>query len=192
MTKIIAINGSPRKTGNTSIMLNLLIDNMSISDAECEYVELSSLDIKFCMACRACYNSKNMKCILNDDMNVLFQKLLSADVIILGSPTYVADVSGQMKTFIDRASYISGANDKALSRKIGAAVVAVRRAGAMHAFSTINNFFLLNDMLVIGSNYWNVGIGWGIGEVNNDTEGLDNIKKLGKNISWLSNKIKNK
>ncbi len=191
MANILAINGSPRANGNTSILLTNVLESIkhNYEGAVCEVVQVTSLDIRGCVACRACYNNKNMKCILNDDMNALFAKMVNADVILLGSPTYVSDVSSQIKAVIDRASYMSGANDKALARKLGAGVVAVRRAGSVHAFNTINNFFLLNDVVVIGSTYWNNGIGWEKGEVENDAEGLECLKRLGENIAWILDKI---
>ena len=115
--------------------------------------------------------------------------MISADGIILGSPTYFSNVTSEMKAFIDRVGYIGIANDFLFKRKIGAAVVAARRAGAIHAFNSINHFLFIQQMIIPGSSYWNLGIGRQIGEVNNDTEGMKTMENLGKNIAWLLKKL---
>ncbi len=191
MKKVLAVNGSPRKNGNTFILLNHVIDSIKAeySDVECEVLETAPLKLEGCNACRACFKTLDMKCIIKDDLNMIVEKMVEADVIILGSPTYFADVSSDMKAIIDRAGYVTGANNKALSRKIGASVVAVRRIGAMPAFNTMNNFFYISDMVIPGSTYWAMAIGREKGEVNDDEEGLRTMKRLGQNIAWLLEKL---
>ncbi len=191
MKKVVAINGSPRKNGNTYHLLNKTLESIKAikPDVECEIIETAQLKLEGCNACSACFRNKNMKCIINDDMNMIIEKMVSADAIILGTPTYFADVSSEMKAIIDRAGDVVIANDRALSRKIGASVVAVRRAGGIPAFNTMNNFFFINDMIVPGSTYWNVGIGLDKGDVNNDEEGIATVTRLGENIAWLLDKL---
>jgi multimeric flavodoxin WrbA len=115
--------------------------------------------------------------------------MLGADGILLGSPTYVADVSPEIKALIDRAGMVGRANDDMFRRKVGAAVVAVRRAGAIHAFDTLNHFFLIMEMIVPGSSYWNIAIGREKGEVEKDAEGIQTMKILGQNMAWVLKKI---
>ncbi len=116
--------------------------------------------------------------------------MAAADAIILGSPTYFGDVSSEMKAFIDRSSMVNKANGYIFKRKIGAAVVAAGRAGAVHALDTMNHFFLLSQMIIVGSNDWNVGTGMEIGEVLDDEEGMKTMHQLGENMAWLMKKIK--
>ena len=112
-----------------------------------------------------------------------------ADAIILGSPTYFADCTAQIKALIERAGFVSKANGEMFKRKVGAAVVSVRRSGAIHAFDTLNHFFTIGQMITVGSSYWNIGVGREIGEVEKDEEGLLTMSILGKNMSWLIKKI---
>jgi len=133
--------------------------------------------------------NKNQRCVVDNDFaNECIEKMLKADGIILGSPTYFADVTAETKALIDRAGYVARANSDMLQRKIGAAVVAVRRAGAIHAFDSINHFFLISQMIVPGSSYWNIGIGRAIGDVEQDEEGLETMRILGRNMAWLLKK----
>jgi multimeric flavodoxin WrbA len=115
--------------------------------------------------------------------------MIEADAIILGLPVYYSDLTAGMKALIERAGFVSRANDELFKRKVGAAVVAVRRAGAIHAFDSINHFFFINQMIVPGSSYWNIGIGRDIGEVEGDVEGVQTMKTLGQNMAWLLKKL---
>ena len=124
-----------------------------------------------------------------DIVNECIDKMHAADGILLGSPTYFSDVTAGMKALIERAGMTARANPEMLKRKVGAGVVAVRRAGAMHAFSSLNLFFLIGQMIVVGSNYWNIGIGREPGEVEKDTEGVQTMKTLGQNMAWLLKKL---
>jgi len=131
----------------------------------------------------------NTRCAIDsDELNSYIEKALKANIIIIGSPTYFADVSSETKALIDRLGFVARANGL-LKDKIGAAVVAVRRAGAVHVFNTINNFFMINSMLVVGSTYWNLGFGKAKGDVQKDSEAVENMKDLGKRIALLSKKI---
>ena len=115
--------------------------------------------------------------------------MIEADGIILGSPTYFTDVTAEMKALIDRSGLVAKVNGDLLRRKVGAAVVAVRRAGSIHVFDTLNHFFFISQMVVPGSIYWNVGIGRNIGEVEEDEEGIRTMTVLGENMAWLLGKI---
>ena len=184
--KVIAFNGSARKEGNTSILINYVLDELQKRGIETETFNLRGKKIHGCIACQKCFENKDQRCsVTNDVLNECIEKMLEADGIILGSPTYFTDVSTEMKALIDRAGFVAKANGDMFRRKVGAAVVAVRRAGSVHVFSTINNFFLISQMIIPGSNYWNMGIGRDKGEVEKDEEGIGTMKLLGENMGWL-------
>ncbi len=188
--KVIAFNGSSRKEGNTSILLNLVLDELKAEGIETEIYSLAGKPIQGCIACFKCFEKKNKRCNVDKDIvNECIQKMVEADGILLGSPTYFADVSASMKALIERCGMVGRANADLYKRKVGAAVVAVRRAGGLHVFNSLNYFFTINEMIVPGSSYWNVGIGRQPGEVNNDAEGVQTMKNLGKNMAWLLKKI---
>jgi multimeric flavodoxin WrbA len=189
--KVVALNGSARKGGNTAILLRYVLKELESEGIETELIELSGKKIHGCVACRECSRNKDGRCgQKNDDGNALIEKMVQADGILLGSPTYVADISPEIKALIDRACLVSKANGGIFRRKVGAAVVAVRRAGAIHALDTLNHFFLISEMIVPGSTYWNIGYGREIGEVEKDEEGIQTMKVLGQNMAWLLKKIK--
>lgn len=189
--KVVAFNGSARKNGNTTNLLNLVLDEIKAAGGETELVELAGINLSGCQACYKCFGSKDNRCAVEDDLiNDAIEKMLAADGIILGSPTYFADVSANMKAFMERTGMVSRANGDIFKRKVGASVVAVRRAGASHVFSSLNNFFLIGQMVLAASSYWNIGIGRNPGEVLNDEEGVKTMRDLGVNMAWLINKIK--
>ena len=184
--KVVAFNGSARRGGNTAILLGYVMGELRTEGIETELVELSGASIHGCLACRKCSARKDRRCSQENDMgNVYIEKMAAADGILLGSPTYVTDVSPEIKALVDRACMVSGANDGMFRRKVGAAVVAVRRGGAIHAFDTLNHFFLITEMIVPGSCYWNIGIGLAPGDVERDEEGIRTMKVLGRNMAWL-------
>jgi multimeric flavodoxin WrbA len=188
--KVVAINGSARKDGNTAILLRHVLCEIEKDGIETELVQLSGAKIHGCVACRECFARKDGHCAQkNDDGNALIDKMAAADGILLGSPTYVADILPEIKALIDRACMVTRANDNFLRRKAGAAVIAVRRAGAIHAFDALNHFFLISEMIVPGSSYWNIAIGREKGEVENDAEGIQTMHTLGRNMAWLMKKI---
>lgn len=188
--KVIAFNGSARKEGNTSILLNLVLDELKAEGIETELYHLAGKPIQGCIACFKCLENKDKRCAVEKDIvNECIQKMIEADGIVLGSPTYFADVSAGMKALIERCGMVTRVNGDLLKRKVGAGVVAVRRAGATHVFDSLNFFFFISQMIVPGSSYWNLGIGRQPGEVNNDAEGVQTMKDLGKNMAWLLKKI---
>ncbi len=189
--KVIAFNGSARKDGNTAVLVKQVFSELEKQDIETEMIQFSGQIIRGCIACYKCFDNKDQRCSLKDDVvNDIIEKMLQADGIILASPTYFADVSSELKALIDRAGLVARANDDMFKRKVGAAVVAVRRAGAIHAFDSINHFFLISQMIIPGSSYWNIGIGREIGDVEKDEEGLQTMATLGQNMAWLLKKIK--
>ncbi|MEN6615257.1 MAG: flavodoxin family protein [Syntrophorhabdus sp.] len=188
--KAIAINGSPRKGGNTEILLNKVLESLKTAGWETELIQVGGKKIKGCSACYKCFESPEALCTMkNDIFNEYFQKILSAQAIICGSPTYFTDVSAEMKALLDRAGFVSVAKGGLLRGKIGAAVIAVRRGGGTHAFDSINHMFLMSGMIIPGSTYWNLGYGLDKGDVARDAEGLRNMTDLGNIIAWLGKAI---
>lgn len=189
--KVVAFNCSPRKDGNTSQMIKDVFKVLEREGIETEFVQLGGNDLHGCRACGACAKTKDLKCIMDDDMlNDCIQKIIGSDGIIIGSPTYFSDVTTEAKALIDRAGYVIRMNGIPTKRKVGAAVVAVRRAGATHTFNTINNFFTMNEMIVVGSSYWNLSVAWKEGDYEKDKEGVRTMKDLGENMAWLLKKLK--
>lgn len=188
--KVVAFNGSPRDNGNTTILLNAVLEEVRKEGIETELIQLGKKPIRGCIACYKCFKNKNKKCAVDTDvLNDCIAKMVDAEGLLLGSPTYFSDVTATMKALIERSGMVARANDEMFRRKVGAAVVAVRRAGSIHAFSSINYFFLIAQMVVPGSSYWNLGIGREPGEVNRDREGIQTMVTLGKNVAWLIKRI---
>ena len=188
--KVIAFNGSARKDGNTAIMVKQVFSELEKEGIETEMIQFSGQNIRGCIACYKCFENKDQRCaVKNDIANECIEKMLEADGIILASPTYFADVSAELKALIDRAGLVAKANDEMFARKVGAAVVAVRRGGSIHAFDSMNHFFLISGMIIPGSCYWNMSIGLEKGEVEKDQEGLRTMQTLGHNMAWLMKKI---
>lgn len=190
MLKITAFNCSARKDGNTAILLKTAIGELAKAGFETELVQLAGRPLRGCTGCGGCFKNKDKRCVLPDDgLNGYIEKMTGSAGILIGSPTYFADVSSEAKALIDRAGFVSMANGGLFKRKAGAAVIAVRRGGAVHAFDTVNHFFTISQMIIPGSNYWNVGIGREAGEVENDKEGMATMKLLGENMAWLLEKL---
>jgi multimeric flavodoxin WrbA len=186
--KVVLFNGSPRKNGNTYHCLNIVMEELKAAGIECDYNWIGMDKLQGCTACLQCVENDDQKCVLpGDKMNEYIQKMLESDGIIIGSPTYFSNVSTTIKALIERAGYATGNH---LKHKVGAAVVAVRRAGAVHVFSSINYFFLIKEMIVVGSSYWNLGVGKAAGEVLNDEEGIETFRNLGKNIAFALKRLK--
>ncbi len=184
--KAIAINGSPRRGGNTEMLLKQALAPLEAAGWETELVHLGGSAIRGCRACYHCFDAKDSRCGQKEDFfNECFAKLVAADAILLGSPTYFTDVSSEMKALLDRAGLVALANGGLFRGKIGAAIVAVRRGGGTHAFDTMNHMFLMSGAIVPGSTYWNLGFGLEKGEVAKDDEAARNMKDLGQTIAWL-------
>lgn len=187
--KILAINGSARKQSNTGDMIDVVVKELP-EEYEIEIINLESATINPCRACFACAGKGN--CIWhNDSFCDIYDKMVAADCIIIGTPTYSADVSSTLKALFERASVVSDVNPGMFTHKVGAGLVVGRRAGTMNALDSINHFFLNKEMFVVGSTYWNLAYGRLPGEALKDEEGVATMRNLGKNIAWLLNKINN-
>jgi len=189
--KIIAFNASPRENGNTNNLIQHTLKTLQQEGIETELIQLGGQLIHGCTACGTCTKQQNKECkITTDNINTYIKKMTEADGIILGSPTYFSMMTPELKALIDRTGYVSRANGQLFKHKIGAAIVAVRRTGAMPTFDAINHFFLINEMIIPGSSYWNIGVGLKENDVEKDTEGMKTMETLGKNIAWLLKKTK--
>ncbi len=188
--KVLGINGSPRKQGNTADMIRTVFEELEAIGIDTEFYQLGGRILRGCTGCRTCFERRDETCRYGDDgMNEVIAKMKSADGILIGSPTYFADLTAETKALIDRAGYVGLSNEGMWRRKVGAAVVAVRRAGAVHVFDSINHFFLINQMIVPGSSYWNLGVARNPGEFAQDQEGVATMRNLGRNMAWLLNKL---
>lgn len=188
--KVVGINGSPRKDGNTHDLINKVLDVLQSEGIETEFVQLGGKNIKGCTACYKCFEKKDKRCaVKNDICNEVIEKMIEADGIVLGSPTYFTNVSAELKALIDRSGLVAVANGGLFRHKVGAAVVAVRRGGGIHVFDSINHLFQMSQMFVVGSTYWNLGFGLEKGDVNKDTEGINNMTDLGTSMAFLLKKI---
>jgi multimeric flavodoxin WrbA len=188
--KVTAFNGSPRINGNTAAMIFKIFERLELNGIECEFVQLGGNIVRGCQACGKCKEMQNGQCVFNDDaVNEYIRKMAASDGIIIGSPTYFASVNAETKALIDRAGYVSRANGNMFKRKVGAAVVVARRAGFLNVFQAINNLFLVSEMIVPGSTYWNLSVARDKGDFENDDEGVKTMEILGDNIAWLLRKL---
>ncbi len=188
--KTLLFNGSPRPKGNTAFLLYHMIEVFKNNQVDTEFIQLGGQVIRGCTACMKCKETRDEKCYYDDDpVNEYIQKMKHADALIIASPVYFSQMTTETKALIDRCGYTIGANDKFLSRKIGAGFAIARRAGMMPTFHSINDFFFINDMIVPGSVYWNVGIAREEGEIEKDDEGIKIATRLAENIIWLHHKI---
>ena len=188
--KVVLFNGSPREKGNTYHCLRMVMNELEQEQIKCELIWIGMEKLSQCRECYLCNENQNKRCsVENDKMNEYIAKMLDADGIIIGSPTFFSNVTAPIKALIDRAGLVAKVNGDMLKRKVGAAVIAVRRAGATTVMSAINYFFLINQMIVPGSSYWNMGFGLEPGEVEDDKEGKKTFENLGKNMAWLLKKL---
>jgi multimeric flavodoxin WrbA len=185
--KVVAFNGSLRKDGNSTILINHVFRELENEGVETELVQLSGKKIHGCIACYKCFENKDQRCAVKDDTaNKCIEKMIKAEGIILGSPVYFTDVTAEMKALIDRAGFVSMANGGMYKNKVGAAVVAVRRSGAVHTLDTLNHFFLAGQMIIVGRG---IGVGRDKGEVEKDEEGMQALRGLGQRMAWLLKKL---
>lgn len=188
--KVVAFNGSPRQQGNTAQMIRLVLDELAAEGIETELVQLGGNLLHGCTACMICKQNLDRRCSLDGDMiNDCIAKMIEADGIIIGSPTYVSGLTAETKALIDRGTYVVRANGDLLRRKVGAAVSAMRRAGAVSVLDSISHFFSVNGMLSVGSSYWNLCIGREIGEIHEDLEGVECMRELGRNMAWTLGRL---
>jgi len=190
--KVVAFVGSARKDGNTAALVRHAFDELEASGITCEMIQLAGKRVHGCTACMKCAEEPTGNCTGVKDFisEECIPKALEADAIIIASPVYFADVSTETKALIDRLGYASRQGGNRLARKIGAGVIAVRRAGAIHALDTINHLFLISEMVVVGSSYWDIGIGREPGDVEGDAEGIRTMHTLGTNIAWALERLR--
>jgi multimeric flavodoxin WrbA len=188
--KVVALNGSARKDGNTAILINCVFDELKKEGIETELIQMAGKPIQGCIACYKCFKNRNRRCSVEKDMlNDVIGQMEAAEGVLLGSPTYFSDVSSGMRAFIERCGFVARANDYMFKGKVGAAVVAVRRAGAIPAFSSMNLFLHYMQMFMPGASYWSIGIGRDPGDVLKDDEGIQTMKSLGQNMAFLLKKL---
>ncbi|EKD37711.1 MAG: iron-sulfur flavoprotein [uncultured bacterium] len=185
--KVVAFNGSPRRDGNTTILIKHVFGELEKQGIETELVQLSEKEIHGCIACEKCSKTKDRRCAVKSDAaNECIEKMLGADGIILGSPSYFQDVTSEMKALIDRAGYVSRSNGRMFKKKVGASVVTMRRSGAIHTLDTMDHFFLSGEMIIVGRA---IGVGSARGEVEKDSEGITLATSLGQRMAWLLGKL---
>jgi multimeric flavodoxin WrbA len=188
--KVVGINGSPRVGGNTEQLIKKVFEELEAEGVETELIQLGGEAVRGCLACGKCGEMQNGTCIIKSDhVNDIIKKMVEADGIILGSPTYFADVTSEMKALIDRAGLVALRNGRLLRHKVGVSVAAVRRAGAIHVFDSMNHFFQINSMFMVGSTYWNIGYGLQPGDVQDDEESMANMADLGKSMAFILKKL---
>ena len=189
--KALAINGSPRRNGNTALLLRTVLNELGDRGVETDFFQLGGHPVSGCRACMECRKRQNHRCVMEQDViHECIAKMDAADAIIIGSPTYFANVTTEVKALIDRAGYVAMANGRMLERKIGAAVAVHRRGGAVTVFDVLNRFFLISGMIVPGSTYWNFAVGRNPGEAAEDEEGLANMRHLAETIAWLLDRLR--
>ena len=187
--KVLAINGSPKPNGNTARMLRQVLSVCEAAGHETELYQAGGRPVRGCVACGGC-GTHIGRCAIDDWVNEAYGKMAGADALVLGSPTYFGDLTPEIKALIDRTGFVNRRDGMRFSRKTGAAVSAVRRAGAIHVLDSMQNWFLMNDMVVPGSTYWNLSVAREPGEFEEDEEGVRTMRRLGENIVWLLEKLK--
>ena len=184
--KVVGFNGSARKKGNTACSLNTVFAELEKAGIETEMILVGKEKIQGCIACHGCVKNQNEACSFKDDpVNEWIQKIKEADGILFGSPVHFAGVAGTMKSFLDRAFFVSSVNGGLFRHKVGAAVSAVRRSGGISTVETLNHYINYSEMIMPSSNYWNVAHGLTPGEMEQDGEGKQIMEVLGKNMAWI-------
>jgi multimeric flavodoxin WrbA len=188
--KVVAFNGSARADGNCSLMIREVFSGLAQHDIETDLVQLSQKEIKPCLACYKCLENQDGRCVIDDDdLNACIDKIIDAQAIIMASPTYIGDVSSVTKALIDRAGFVARSNGNLFRRKVAAALTAASWGGAIHTFETLNLFFLIGEMIVVGSSNWNLGFGREKGQVLQDRKALATVRTLGHNMAWVMKKL---
>lgn len=186
----IAINGSARANGNTSTLLGACLEVLGEAGISGELIQLSENPIRPCKACGTCFNTKDNTCIMQEDsFQQVYDKMRAADIILLGSPVYFGSATADLMALLDRAGYVGRANGNVFSRKLGGPVVVARRAGQNFTLAQLLFWFMIMDMIVPGSSYWNIGFGRLQGEVSEDNEGLETVRHFARNLAWLAGKL---
>lgn len=184
--KVVAFNGSPRKNGNTSYLLKTVLKTMENNGIETEFIQVGGKPLHGCMACFKCAENQDRKCsITNDKLNEYLEKMIESDAILVGSPTYFSDMSSETKALLDRSCFVALQNGGLFRKKVGAAVAAQRRGGAVHVMDSMLKPFQMSEMFIPGSTYWNMGFGMNEGDAAEDEEGVKNMENLGRQMAYL-------
>jgi multimeric flavodoxin WrbA len=190
--KVVAFNGSPKPEGNTYHAIKIVLGELEKNGIETEIICVGNKAIGGCLACNKCVKNRDEQCsVKTDKVNEWIQKMKLADGIIIGSPVHYSGMGGNMKSFLDRAFYVAGANGSLFRHKVGAAVVAVRRSGGLTTFNALNHYLHYAEMLIPSSNYWNVIHGTRPGEALQDEEGVQIMQVLGRNMAYLMKLVEN-
>jgi len=188
--RVLGVSGSPRKDGNTEILIKKTLAIFQEEGIETDFLSLADRPIKPCVACRGCFASDTIRCVQKDPaFDGILEQFMQADGILIGSPVYFGSATPQIMTLIDRVGYVARRHPELLRRKVGAAIVVGRRAGHNFTFAQLNYFFLISEMIVPGSSYWNVAFGLEKGQVENDVEGIKTVQTLAQNMAWLMKKL---
>lgn len=188
--RVILINGSPRKGGNTQLALNEVAGSLSSAGIDAEHIQIGNMRLWGCQACGGCSKNKNRRCAYGDGLNEILEKIWAADGLVIGSPTYYGTMTAGTKAFIDRCGYVAGANGRLLEGKIGAAVAIHRRAGANTVYAGINYLFGISGMPIATSRYWNMGVALQPGDFQEDEEGIDTMRMLGESMAEMIKKLR--
>ena len=187
---VLAVNGSPRPKGNTSVMLEWCLDEIRNEGLETEVFQVGGKPVLGCKACNGCARQELPLCVQKDFMNDLIKKAIDSEALILASPVYFSDLTPELKAVIDRLGFVTLNHGGLLRRKPGAAVVVARRAGHVHTYDSINHLFGITQMLTVGSRYWNLGVALEPGSIQEDREAEETMRVLGANIAWLVKKLR--
>ena len=188
--KVLGISGSPRPGGNTDILVHMALEILAAEGLATEFLSLADRPVKPCMACRGCMQADTIRCVQEDPaFEGILERFEAADGVLIGSPVYFGSATPQTMALLDRVGYVARKHPQLLRRKVGAAIVVARRAGQNFTFAQLNYFFLISEMIVPGSTYWNVAFGREKGEVNSDAEGLATVKTLAQNMAWLMKRL---
>ena len=183
--KVIGINGSPRKDGNTFFALEAMSKQLQKEGVEVEIIHVGAESIRGCIGCGYCKSSEENLCVFKDDIvNETIKKLREADGMIFGSPTYYAGIAGTMKSFLDRVFYTNAGAQK-FKNKVGTSVGIARRAGAVDVVHQLNNYFQLAEMVVPQTQYWSIAFGLQKGEILEDLEGMQTLRRNASAFAWL-------
>jgi multimeric flavodoxin WrbA len=188
--RVLGISGSPRSGGNTDLLIHSALATLAAEGIESDFLSLADRRIQPCLACGGCFKSDTIRCVQEDPaFDDVLERFAAADGILVGSPVYFGSATPQVMALLDRVGYVGRRHPQLLRRKVGAAIVVARRAGQNFTFAQLNYFFLISEMIVPGSTYWNVAFGRDKGEVANDTEGMETVKTLARNMAWLMKKL---
>ena len=186
---VLGISGSPRRGGNTDLLIQTALNVLNVEGIETDFLSLADRPIKPCTACGGCFTAKDVRCVQEDPaFEGVIERFTAADGILVGSPVYFGSATPQTMALLDRVGYVNRRHGF-LRHKVGAAVVVARRAGQNFTFAQLNFFFLISEMIVPGSTYWNVAVGRNPGEVADDEEGMQTVRNVASNMAWLLKKL---